>query len=138
MNANTQRVYNKIKEEVQNKLNQSKYISLDNLKDSIHKVISDTLEDRVKEFKVDPPMILWNSWSFKQKAIWFFMNRMGIGNSKKKDYYDSWNPETENYDLPKSFWIENKPKHVMITDIYFKSFSPAEYVILNLSKLNKG
>lgn len=137
MNINTQSIYNKIKEDVQNKLNQSNHLLSDNLKESIHKAISDNLEGKVKESKVDQPMLLWDSWSIKQKVIWFFMNRIGFGFSKKKEYYASWNSETKDYDLPKPFWIEDKPKQVLVVNVYFKTIPSSEYFTFKLTRLNK-
>ena len=65
--------------------------------------------------------ILWNTWNFKQKIKWYFLNRLNFGKLKKKEYeyifsfLKNWDEDIA-YDFKGNFypeWMENNPKKVL-------------------------
>lgn len=156
MNTETE-IQSKVKEALQgfvgqiNKSNNEMKKQIENtIKQQVNKLVEDGfIHAPINQVpvKVDT---LWQSWSLKQKIKWVFLNYLGFGRKKIRDYeinreilvdaLSTLDGITEDIDEQRDYTIRNfdenyrpwyyesTPKTVLVTDITFMSVKPIEYV----------
>lgn len=87
--------------------------------------------------------ILWDTWSLKQKLVWFFMNKLGFGHDEIERFKemlrfleqsDLYNLQEEPYDAKEfkdkfeKYWYTVHPQTIMLCSYKFYLPYPTEYV----------
>lgn len=103
------------------------------------------IKDIVEYYEVGEMKFLWDTWTIKQKLVWFWKNKLGFGMKEIEDFadycfhlqnniilnlidegeYEAWKEQNWKY------WFEDNPKSVLITDIYLTPIAPTKHIEIN-------
>jgi hypothetical protein len=107
----------------------------------------------VEDYKPDVEVyMLWENWSWKKKAYWWWKHRLGFGKKEIQRYSDFENfliaqlvgEEDENRELMREvlgdyekhyfkWWYEKSPKTIAVANFTITPKSGLEYVMLNFT-----
>lgn len=116
-------------------------------KDKVTEQVSKTLRNyegqghiRPKDYDVTKVDVLWNTWTLKQKAIWFLMNKIFTWVARnKRAMIDELNSKLdvdsdEYYERVKyPYWASSSPLATMIVDMEVALTQPIECIKINLT-----
>lgn len=147
MNINTKRTSDFILKNISNYLSEN-FVNnsfLNNklkIKKQIHSILKDiTDKNIIKNYEVSDVNSLWFSWSYKQKFIWFWKQKLKFGKNEIQKFDNMCElifiNDTNDFkvynifnDTFKKYWYEYNPKSIVIVDVYWQCVNPIQKINL--------